>query len=114
MPADPFDAVEGVLPGTRETEGAPLPFHLDDGPFVRRFPCLAYLLACPQDGLKPRQGATVTMFAEQGRLKIALVDRHTNQTGMLTLSQEADPLEQVEDALSGRRVEWRKRSTFRR
>lgn len=86
-----------------------------DSDLASRCPFLnLFLTATVDDDGKPRKGATLMFFAEDGRFRAVLHERQLS----LSLWRDADSLqgclEGLEAALAGGRAEWRKDSKARR
>jgi len=101
--------VLGFFPTPRGAEGEPPSPHLASGEFKAKWPRVFALLSQAEDGLRPRAGTTLTFFGEDGRLKVAASDRHSDQSFVITLDPPEEPFDALERYLASGRVEWRKR-----
>jgi len=82
--------------------------HLSDESFLSDYPALGLILGASLDAAgKPRQGATVTVFAEDGSLKAVIRDRHERMALFLTLDPSTDPWGQIEVYLEKGADRWR-------
>lgn len=86
-------------------EGTP---YYEDADMGERYPALYELLCSSQsaDG-KGRLPASLSLFAEGGRLKACISDRTTNMVWFVTLKGCEDVLGQIEQALERDAGEWR-------
>jgi len=75
--------------------------------FEQRYPILFELLAAGLYEGEPRVGATLTLFVSDGRLKVSLSDRHTEQVLYLTLEPFDDILAEVEVLLAKGGDAWK-------
>jgi hypothetical protein len=94
------------LPSRRQVvEGEP---YFEDAEFGAAYPALYELLASSRgaDG-KGRLPASLSFFAEDGRLKACVNDRTTGMVWFVTLDGTRGLLEQVESCLQAERGSWR-------
>lgn len=101
----PNGAPRSYLP--KKNDPALLLWHFEDPDFSAAFPALGQLLAAAQADGSPREGATLTLFSGEGRLKAVLTDKHTTQALWMTLQPGADVLGQVEAAIVSGKGEWK-------
>ncbi len=83
--------------------------HWEDGDFAERFPACYALLAAAKDGVDPREGATLLVFAEGGSLKVCVNDRATGQSMWLTLQNAEDIWREVDTYIQAHPNAWRER-----
>lgn len=86
-------------------------WHFENDSFSTELPALYQLLAMAQADGGPREGATLTLFAGDLRLKAALTDKHTSQTLWLTLEGNADALREIDKLIAAGKGEWRPAKT---
>jgi hypothetical protein len=91
----------------KKTDRQLLLWHFENDDFQGAYPALYQLLALAQDGQAPRDGATLTLFAGDGRLKAALTDKHTAQTLWMTLEGSRAVLDEIDRIIQSGRGEWR-------
>lgn len=91
---------------TRQTlvEGVP---YYEDEEMGAALPALYQLLCASVADGKGRLGASLSLFAEQGRLKACIYDKSTSMVWFCTLDGSRGILEQVEGALQRGAGEWR-------
>jgi hypothetical protein len=87
-----------------KTEGEP---YYEDEAFGEVMPALYQLLCASQADGRPRLGASLSLFAEHGRLKACIYDKSTSMVWFCTLDGSRGILEQVETALEKGAGEWR-------
>lgn len=75
--------------------------------FEDKYPALFELLAKGIFEGQPRVGASVTLFASDGRLKACISDRETHQALWLTLEPFEDVLAEIELAIVQGKEAWR-------
>lgn len=92
---------------TRRNQIAGEPY-FEDAEFGAAYPALYELLASSQgpDG-KCRLGASLSLFAEDGRLKVCVNDRTSGLVWFCTLESARGILEQVETLLQKEAGQWR-------
>lgn len=90
----------------RESLAQGTPF-FEDAEFGQAMPALYQLLCASEHDGRPRLGASLSLFAEQGRLKACIFDKSTSMVWFLTLDGSKGILQQVETALQGGAGEWR-------
>lgn len=96
---------KSFIPKRREmVAGEP---HFESAAFGQAYPALYQLLAASTDGDRPRLPASLSFFAEQGRLKACIFDRSTSMVWFCTLNGSSDVLGAVEQALQDGSGEWR-------
>ena len=99
-------ADDAFLPSAPDT--AVNEYHFDSDGFRQLCPRLYTLLAKQVVKGKPRETATVRLFADGGRLKAAIHDKASGQTFWATLEAASDPLMELEGLLAAGRGDWRK------
>jgi len=101
------DAPKSYLP----SKAAPslLLWHWESEGWQKRYPALFQLLSLAQADGGPREGATLTLFTGEGRLKASLFDRHTEMTLWLTLEGQDDTLAEIDQLIRQGKGEWRKK-----
>jgi len=92
----------------RRTEQAVGEPWFEDAFMGEHMPALYELLARSEEGGKARQGATLSLYGEQGRLKVCINDRHTGMLWFATLGTAEALLETLNTMLVEGRGEWRK------
>jgi hypothetical protein len=75
--------------------------------FEEKYPALYEILAAGMFEGDVRKGATVTLFASDGRLKACVSDRHTHLALWITLEPFVDILAEIEVALTQEKPEWK-------
>jgi hypothetical protein len=75
--------------------------------FQAKYPALYELLAAGLYEGEARKGATLTIFALDGRLKASISDRQTRQCMWLTLEPFEDVLAEIELAVASGKESWR-------
>lgn len=81
-------------------------YHFVDEEFQEKWARVFQMLAAAiDDDGTPREGASVILFAESGRLKACLVDKHTGQRSFFVLDPNQSVWDQLEAALE-RGAEW--------
>lgn len=82
--------------------------HLSDETFLADYPAVGAVLGASVDGDgKPRQGATITCFAEDGQLKAVVRDRHAGMALFLSLEPSGDLWGQIELYIQANPGRWR-------
>lgn len=77
---------------------------------LSRFPTLlAFLTQIWWDKQTARQTGTLTLFAEDGKLKVCLVDRDVDEVAFVTGQGLPEVLEALEEGLSAGGLDWRKK-----
>ena len=107
-----MDPMYSYLP-ERRVARAPAPWHFQDDEFSASYPAIYGLLACALHDGKPRQGASITVFADAGELKVVISDRQTEQSLFLTLDASKSLWEQCEAFVRGHSDEWRAKKVYR-
>lgn len=81
-----------------------------DVAFHGRYPTLwEYLTTTRWEDSSPRMTATLTVFVEDGVVKLCLADRAMSRTGWCSGKTFLEALEAVEGALRLDRMEWRRK-----
>jgi len=90
--------------------GTPVRDLVECDDFWTLFPCVLEHLTCTQwtDG-SPRITSTMTLFHEEGLWKACLNDRASDRTGWIASDTVQGLVEQLEQALAGDRLDWRRR-----
>jgi len=84
-------------------------FHWESPEFQKSYPAVFALLATAKVDGEARQGATITIFADGGRIKASVFDRHTNQSLFLSLDSPLGVWEEVERYVVSHPDEWREK-----
>jgi len=88
-------------------EKAPSESHWQAPEFAKNYPAVHSLLATAlQDG-EDREGATITLYADQNRLKFCISDRHTGQSLFGTLDDVEALWKSIEGYVLAHRDDWR-------
>ena len=93
----------------RADEKAPATHHWQDAAFQKDYPALFALLSIASVDGAERRGATITIFADQGALKFAIHDRHTEQSLFGTLCGPQGLWEGMESFVLGHSEEWQQK-----
>jgi hypothetical protein len=105
-------ATPSYLPGP--SSASPELLHYEDSHMAEALPALYQLLCLAKDEAKKfRPGATLTLYADQQRLKACIHDRHTCQVWFYTLDGSELILEALDAALRDGKGEWRQKKTGR-
>ena len=84
--------------------------HYEDADFAESKPALYQLLCSARDAADVwRKGATLMLFADDGKLKATIHDPGTGQVWFATLSSSKGILEQVETLLQKGAGDWRQK-----
>lgn len=79
-----------------------------DAAFLKNFPTLvAFLADTKWDDGTPRETGSLSVFIDQGRLKISVNDRDLNRSAYVTAEGLMEGLKTVERGLSADSLEWR-------
>lgn len=81
--------------------------------FLEHFPCLADFLTCVNVGGKRRDPGTLLLFVEEGQFKAMLHDKDRGMTGWLTIHNTSCFFQEVEIALNGEDVDWRRKKAYK-
>ena len=93
----------------RKDEKAPATHHWKDATFAKDYPALYALLSTAFVDGEARQGATITVFADQGHLKFAINDRHTEQSLFGALAGPQALWESLEGFVVGHPDDWQEK-----
>ena len=93
----------------RPDEKAPATHHWKDAEFQKNYPAIFSLLATAIVDGADRRGATITLFADQGHLKFAVHDRHTEQSLFGTLPHPQGLWEGLESFIVGHPEDWQEK-----
>jgi hypothetical protein len=93
----------------RPDEKAPTTHHWKDATFAKDFPAIYSLLAVAFVDGSDRRGATITIFADQGHLKFAISDRHTEQSLFGTLPSPQGLWEGLESFVLAHPEDWQEK-----
>lgn len=87
----------------RRTSVNPLP-----SPFVKKYPIVAAFLAEEVDAEdQPRERSKVTVFIDNGDLRLALSDPSNRQSLYVTILDPSEVWEALEQALAADKLDWR-------
>jgi len=93
----------------RPDQKAPTTHHWKDTAFAKDYPAVFSLLALAFIDGEDRKGATITLFADEGRLKFAIHDRHTEQSLFGTLDGPQDLWQSLEGYVLAHPDDWREK-----
>lgn len=96
------------VPSKKATPRIP-EWHWSDDEFRAEYPAVYHLLAQGRLEGVYRPGGSVTIFADDQRLKAVISDKHTEQYLFLTLDAAKGLWEQLEAYLRHHQDEWRTR-----
>lgn len=99
---------KSFLPRAPEAKAAS-PYHWVSAEFSESYPAIFDLLATAKIDGEDRQGATITVFADAGKLKASIHDRHTDQSLFVTLDSPLGLWEALERYVVANPDEWRQR-----
>jgi len=90
-----------------KADAKPLEWLWCNDQFLAKYPALFELLSSGMYEGEPRKGATITLFASEGRLKACVTDRQTDQSMYLSLEPYEDILAEIELLVAAGTHVWR-------
>lgn len=101
-------ALRKPLPGQQYGQAAPM---FDDQDFRQLYPNLyEYLFTDRWADGSVRQTSTLSVFSDNGALKVVLNDRDNNRSAFFSAKRFNEALESMETALREETVDWKSRS----